>query len=150
MVAKKYYALPLIMMLAAILVSGFVGCNGKKTKLCCAEYDATSDRMTYCSNHRTAVVEYITDTIDVAVQKTRFYEIEELYEIIQDCAMIECIELKIYEGDQPSEFSEKYKLEHEFAEDDTSLPYGEKPALILCGFNHALEGLRQTLMKGDQ
>ena len=150
MAAKKYYALPLIMMLAVILVSGPVGCNGKKTKLCCAEYEATSDRMTYCNNHRTAVVGYITDTTDVAVQKARFYEIEDLYEIIQDCTMLECIELKIYEGDQPSEFSLEYKNEHKYAEEETSLSYDEKPALIICGFNHALEGLRQTLMKGDQ
>jgi len=57
--------------------------------------------------------------------------------------------IRIYEGlaeyTTIADFKDHYQNEHDFAEDDTDVPSEQKAKLILCGFKHAIDALKETL-----
>lgn len=134
-------------MMVIVAVTATVGCwpCGDKDKLCCEEYQRESDLATYCNDHRDAVLEFVREVPDTTERRLRLNRIDAFYETVKDCQTVVCIEDAIGTAADLDAFANRYQQEHGFAETETAIAADKKAELILCGFRHAIDGLKETL-----
>ena len=142
----KYLSLLILQILFAL---SLVQCNGNTVDLCCHQYELESDSSYYCNNHRDAVGKFIREGQDLSEQKIRLENFRQFYESVKDCATLECIEKQIDNSSTLPGFKERYETEHNYA-DSFKVDLNIKAELVLCGFEHAIVALSQTLYEQDQ
>ena len=142
----KYLSL---LVLQIIFVFSLFQCNCKTVDLCCHQYEGGSDSTFYCNNHRDAVGKFIREGQNLSEQKIRLENFKQFYESVKDCSTLECIETKIDNNLTLPGFKERYETEHIFA-DSFMVDLNIKAELVLCGFEHAIVALSQTLNEQDQ
>jgi hypothetical protein len=135
----------ILMVIVAVIST--VGCwpFGNGDKLCCEEYSPESQEATYCNGHRDAVLEFVREVADTNERRTRLNRFETFYETIKDCGTVDCIENGIAATANFDAFANRYQQEHGYVETETTIAADRKAALILCGFRHAIAGLKKTL-----
>ncbi len=143
----KYLSLLILQILFAL---SLLQCNGGTLELCCHQYELESDSSYYCNNHRDAVGKFIREGQDLSEQKIRLENFRQFYESVKDCTTLECIETKIDNSSTLPGFKERYETEHNYAESDFEVNLNIKAELVLCGFEHAIVALSQTLNEQDQ
>jgi hypothetical protein len=134
-------------LLVIVAVSSAIGCwpFGDGDKLCCEEYSPQSQEATYCNGHRDAVLEFVREVADTAERRARLNHFEAFYETVKDCRTVVCIEDGIGAASDFDAFANRYQQEHGYVETGTTIAADKKADLILCGFRHAVEGLKKTL-----
>jgi hypothetical protein len=144
---KKYRTMIIPFLL--VLIAAGLGCNGKK-QLCCLEYNYEGDQVeqdeaTYCNKHRDAILRFILEVDAKDEQVDRLEQSKVFYEQVMDCASVACIESAINDVATPERLRERYLDRHNAAEQETQLDESSKAGLILCGFDHAIQGTEQTI-----
>jgi hypothetical protein len=142
---RLFQAAAIVMVVVAVTAT--VGCwpFGNGDKLCCESYSVESDQATYCNGHRDAVLLFVREVSDTTERRTRLNRIDAFYETIKECQTVACIEDAIGAQADLEAFANRYHQEHGFVETETAIAADKKAELILCGFRHAIAGLKKTL-----
>lgn len=99
--------------------------------------------------HRDAVVKFVKSTIDLEERKARLEAFKKLYGTIKLCRTLQCIESWIYANQEIPRFSQRYALDHEYAEQTTQiLREKDRRELLMCGFRDAIKSLENNLESG--
>ncbi len=131
-------------MLAILLA--VVRCAGPR--FCCLDFDAGSDAAAYCDNHRDAVGLFIMEASSREQQSYRLDAFKHYLAAVSCCKTVACLESTLEATPELKEFFPLYQQEHNFAEQETTVPEEQKAALILCGFRDAVRRYENLLDKG--
>jgi len=141
---RKRFAVFLLL----IFLAGCVIHCPSKPDLCCLKYEADTNKVYYCNNHRDAANKFIRSTDSDSQMVIRWNDFKQFYNLIMDCTTVVCIEAQINADTTLPGFRQLYETEHGHAKDERNINDPRLEAeLIICGFRQAILAFEKSIQQ---
>ena len=93
-------------------------------------------------------MKYVRAVTDNAERRVRLDNFKDVFDLVKFCRRIDCIERDIYNtGPEMEEFTQRYALEHELADQNIRVRSKQKVDLMLCGFRNGIQEMEAYLVE---